>query len=110
MTAEANGWAKFISMQNHYNLVYREEEREMNPYCLSTGVDLTPWSPWLGVFWRLYRVIQRWQYDRSKGQDRQRTEGLYHGDHVFRLPSRLEIAAKYDKRRRDRGGCSTSLV
>ena len=45
MTAEANGWTKFISMQNHYNLVYREEEREMNPYCAHTGVGLTPWSP-----------------------------------------------------------------
>ena len=40
LTAEKNGWTKFISMQNHYNLVYREEEREMNPYCLKTGVDL----------------------------------------------------------------------
>ncbi|MCU0990784.1 MAG: aldo/keto reductase, partial [Xanthomonadales bacterium] len=36
---------KFVSMQNHYNLVYREEEREMNPYCRATGVGLLPWSP-----------------------------------------------------------------
>ena len=43
MTAEMNGWTKFISMQNHYNLVYREEEREMNPYCAHTGVALMPW-------------------------------------------------------------------
>lgn len=40
-----NGWAQFISMQNYYNLVYREEEREMNPLCKSEGVGLTPWSP-----------------------------------------------------------------
>ena len=33
MTAKHNGWTEFVSMQNHYNLVYREEEREMNPYC-----------------------------------------------------------------------------
>ena len=45
MTAERHGWAKFISMQNHYNLIYREEEREMNPYCVQSGVGLTPWSP-----------------------------------------------------------------
>ena len=32
-------------MQNHYNLIYREEEREMNPYCIKTNVALTPWSP-----------------------------------------------------------------
>jgi len=43
--AERHGWTRFISMQNHYNLVYREEEREMNPYCRSTGVGLLPWSP-----------------------------------------------------------------
>ncbi|RLL96531.1 Aldo-keto reductase dtxS3 [Aspergillus turcosus] len=42
--AEKNGWTKFISMQNHYNLLYREEEREMNPYCNLTGVGLTPWA------------------------------------------------------------------
>ncbi len=44
-TAETHGWTKFVSMQNHYNLVYREEEREMIPYCLDTGVGLIPWSP-----------------------------------------------------------------
>ncbi len=43
--AEMNGWTKFISMQNHYNLVYREEEREMIPQCLDMGVGLIPWSP-----------------------------------------------------------------
>lgn len=40
-----NGFARFVTMQNHYNLVYREEEREMNPLCLSEGVGLIPWSP-----------------------------------------------------------------
>ncbi|KAK0644570.1 NADP-dependent oxidoreductase domain-containing protein [Cercophora newfieldiana] len=43
--AERNGWTKFVSMQNHYNLLYREEEREMNRYCESTGVGLVPWAP-----------------------------------------------------------------
>ncbi|RYO71988.1 Versiconal hemiacetal acetate reductase [Alternaria arborescens] len=43
--AEKNGWHKFISMQNYYNLIYREEEREMIPYCQDTGVGLIPWSP-----------------------------------------------------------------
>ena len=43
--AEKNGWTKFISMQNHYNLLYREEEREMNKYCDATGVGLIPWAP-----------------------------------------------------------------
>jgi aryl-alcohol dehydrogenase-like predicted oxidoreductase len=43
--AEANGWTKFVTMQNHYNLVYREEEREMLPLCLDQGVGVIPWSP-----------------------------------------------------------------
>lgn len=43
--AEKNGWTKFVAMQNHYNLVYREEEREMNRYAKETGVALVPYSP-----------------------------------------------------------------
>ena len=43
--AERNGWTKFVSMQNHMNAVYREEEREMNPLCIDQGVGLIPWSP-----------------------------------------------------------------
>ena len=44
-TADQNGWTRFVSMQNHYNLLYREEEREMNPLCRDQGVGLIPWSP-----------------------------------------------------------------
>jgi aryl-alcohol dehydrogenase-like predicted oxidoreductase len=43
--AERHGWTRFVSMQNHYNLLYREEEREMNPLCRDQGVGLIPWSP-----------------------------------------------------------------
>jgi aryl-alcohol dehydrogenase-like predicted oxidoreductase len=43
--AERNGWARFVSMQPHYNLLYREEEREMIPQCLDQGVGVIPWSP-----------------------------------------------------------------
>jgi aryl-alcohol dehydrogenase-like predicted oxidoreductase len=43
--ATLNGWTRFISMQNHYNLINREEEREMLPYCINEGVGVTPWSP-----------------------------------------------------------------
>ena len=43
--SDANGWARFVTMQNHYNLIYREEEREMMPLCLSEGVSAIPWSP-----------------------------------------------------------------
>ena len=43
--AERNGWTRFVSMQNHWNLVYREEEREMVPQCIDQGVGVIPWSP-----------------------------------------------------------------
>jgi aryl-alcohol dehydrogenase (NADP+) len=43
--AEKNGWHRFVSMQNHYNLIYREEEREMIPLCLAEGIGILPWSP-----------------------------------------------------------------
>jgi 1-deoxyxylulose-5-phosphate synthase len=43
--AERNGWTRFVSMQNHYNLIYREEEREMIPLCVEEGIGVIPWSP-----------------------------------------------------------------
>ena len=98
--AECNGWTKFVSMQNHYNLVYREEEREMNPYCVHTGIALTPWSP-------LARGILTGRYQgnfdsgtsaRSSGRDRNRTEGLYRGEAVFSIVERVaEVANRLGK-------------
>ncbi len=44
-TADLHGWSRFVSMQNHYNLVYREEEREMLPLCRDQGIGVIPWSP-----------------------------------------------------------------
>ncbi len=43
--SERNGWVRFVTMQNHYNLLYREEEREMMPLCIDQGVGVLPWSP-----------------------------------------------------------------
>ena len=44
-TSRRNGWSSFVSMQNHYNLIYREEEREMLPLCADAGIGVIPWSP-----------------------------------------------------------------
>ena len=44
-TAEKNVWTKFVSMQKHVNLIYREEEREMIPLCINDNLAITPWSP-----------------------------------------------------------------
>ena len=100
MTAQAHGWTRFVSMQNHYNLVYREEEREMNPYCAQSGVGLTPWSPLArGILAGSYKGgFDAGSTDRSQGRDRRRTEGLYRGSATFEIASRVaELAEKYGK-------------
>ena len=101
MLARMNGWTRFVSMQNHYNLVYREEEREMNPYCASTGVALTPWSPLArGILAGSYRGgFSGGSTNRSQGRDRVRTEGLYRGDATFDIADRVvQVADKYGKK------------
>lgn len=100
-TARINHWTQFVSMQNHYNLIYREEEREMNPYCRHKGIALTPWSP-------LARGILAGSYGgsfdggktaRSSGQDRMRTESLYRGQNKFAIVNRvIETGKKYGKK------------
>ena len=99
-TAKENGWTRFVSMQNHYNLVYREEEREMNPYCVGHGIALTPWSPLArGILAGSYQGgLDQGTTSRSKGADKDRTEGLYRGDFVFDIAARVvETAKKYDR-------------
>ena len=100
MTAQMNGWTRFISMQNHYNLIYREEEREMNPYCAKSGVALMPWSPLArGILAGSYRGgFDKGATERSKGGDRARTESLYKGEMDFAIADRVvEVAGKYGK-------------
>jgi len=62
-TAEKNGWTKFVSMQNHYNLLYREDEREMIPFCKDGNIALTPYSP-----------LASGRLSRGIGADTKRTE------------------------------------
>ncbi len=100
MTAQMNGWTQFVSMQNHYNLIYREEEREMNPYCAKSGVALTPWSPLArGILTGSYKGgFDAGSTDRSKGGDRKRTESLYKGENDFAIAARVvEVAEKYGR-------------
>jgi aryl-alcohol dehydrogenase-like predicted oxidoreductase len=100
LTAQMNGWTTFASMQNHYNLVYREEEREMIPYCLKSGVAVTPWSPLArGILAGAYQGgFNGGSTARSQGRDRVRTEGLYQGDAVFNIAGRVtEVADRHGK-------------
>jgi aryl-alcohol dehydrogenase-like predicted oxidoreductase len=100
LTARLNGWTPFVSMQNHYNLVYREEEREMNPYCAKTGVALMPWSPLArGILAGAYQGgFSGGSTARSQGRDRARTESLYRGEATFDIVGRVaEVADRYGK-------------
>lgn len=99
--ADQNNWTRFVSMQNHYNLVYREEEREMNPYCAQSGVALTPWSPLArGILTGSYRgSFEEGSSARSQGQDRRRTESLYHGKSTFQIADRVsDLASEIGKK------------
>ncbi|MGB6130922.1 MAG: aldo/keto reductase [Acidobacteriaceae bacterium] len=59
--ADLHGWTRFVSMQNHYNLLYREEEREMNPLCVAEGIGIIPWSPLARG-----RLARPWQAESTK--------------------------------------------
>lgn len=92
--ADLHGWTRFVSMQNHYNLVYREEDREMNPFCRTEGVALIPWSP-------LARGFLAGNRTRDKGGDTMRSKSdgfahhMYYQDTDFATLDRvIELAQK----------------
>ncbi len=84
-TADLRGWSRFVSMQNHYNVIYREEEREMIPLCLDQGIGIIPWSPLARGFVIGNRTAQ-------KGGDtaRARSDGFAHS--LYYQPTDFEIA------------------
>jgi 1-deoxyxylulose-5-phosphate synthase len=91
-TADARGKRRFVSMQNHYNLLYREEEREMNPLCADQGVGLIPWSPLARGY--LARTRDKLK-DTTRGKSDEFTTALYRKDSDFEIVSRnAEVAAK----------------
>ncbi|MBL0142128.1 MAG: aldo/keto reductase [Betaproteobacteria bacterium] len=93
--AEVHGWTKFISMQNHYNLAYREEEREMIPFCRDTGVGVMPWSPLARGFLAGNRAREDKQ---GGGESRARTDDIalkyYYQDADFAVVDALSALAK----------------
>ena len=96
--SERRGWARFASMQNHYNLVYREEEREMLPLCRAEGVGIIPWSPLARGFLAGNRGRAAGAREAKGGETlRARTDeyaqSLYYADSDFRVVDRVvEIA------------------
>ena len=95
-TAEKNGWTKFISMQNQYNLLYREEEREMNLFCNDTGVGLIPWAPLCrGHLARPPSAFGSTTRSRLEGQESEGSHGLQEPDLII-IARVIEIAEKHD--------------
>ena len=83
--ADRHGWTRFVSMQNHYNLVYREEEREMIPLCIEEGIGIIPWSPLARGFLGGKR--------RVKGEgDTPRAEADAFGHTLYYTPEDLAVA------------------
>jgi 1-deoxyxylulose-5-phosphate synthase len=93
-TADAMGLARFVTMQNHYNLVYREEEREMNPLCVEEGIGIIPWSPLARGFLAGNRRKEDFgETLRSKTDEY--AQGLYYQPSDFAVVDRVgEIARK----------------
>jgi 1-deoxyxylulose-5-phosphate synthase len=89
---DRNGWTRFVSMQNHYNLIYREEEREMIPLCRDQGIGLIPWSPLARGFLAGNRNKQGGETVRSKSDDYGKS--LYYQDDDFRVVDRVSEIAK----------------
>lgn len=97
-TADLNGWTRFITMQNHYNLVYREEEREMNPLCRDMGVGLIPWSPLARGFLAGNRTRDKESGVTARSKSDGFAHDMYYDDIDFDIVDRCkEIAKKYDK-------------
>jgi aryl-alcohol dehydrogenase (NADP+) len=92
--ADARGLTRFVSMQNHYNLVYREEEREMLPLCREEGIGVIPWSPLArGFLAGNRRKADRGDTARAKSDDFAHT--LYYRDTDFTIAARVvELAAR----------------
>ena len=92
--ADRHGWTRFVSMQNHYNLVYREEEREMIPYCREEGIGLIPWSPFARGFLAGNRGADRsGETTRSRSDDY--AHKMYYGPADFAVVDKVtQIASR----------------
>jgi aryl-alcohol dehydrogenase-like predicted oxidoreductase len=93
-TAEHNGWTRFVSMQNHYNLVYREEEREMIPFCRQEGIAVIPWSPLARGFLAANRTRERGG-ETSRARTDEFAHKMYYSDSDFEVLDRvIELARR----------------
>jgi aryl-alcohol dehydrogenase-like predicted oxidoreductase len=85
--AERNGWSRFVSMQNHYNLIYREEEREMIPQCIDQGVGVIPWSP-------LARGVLAGNRTREGSRQTTRADTDQFTDYLYSQPTDFDVVER----------------
>jgi aryl-alcohol dehydrogenase (NADP+) len=101
--ADRHGWTRFVAMQNHYNLVYREEEREMLPLCRAEGVGVIPWSPLARGFLAGNRTPQ-------KGGDTARSKTDDFAFDMYYTPSDFRIVDRVGDVARRRGVAPTQIA
>ena len=89
-TSDRLGLARFVSMQNHYNLVYREEEREMMPLCVEEGIGVIPWSPLARGF-----LGKKWRAPGQGDTERARTDTFGHG--LYFAPEDFVVADRVNE-------------
>jgi aryl-alcohol dehydrogenase-like predicted oxidoreductase len=93
--ADQHGWTRFVSMQNHYNLIYREEEREMIPLCINDGVGVIPWSPLARGFLAGTRKRGEKSGETTRAKTDDYAQTMYYEDHDFDVADRaVELAQK----------------
>jgi aryl-alcohol dehydrogenase (NADP+) len=89
VTSDLNGWTRFVSMQDHYNLLYREEEREMLPLCEDQGVGVIPWSPLARG-----RLTRPWDAETARTETDEFGAGLYRDEDEQIVTRTLEVAER----------------
>jgi aryl-alcohol dehydrogenase-like predicted oxidoreductase len=94
--AERHGWTRFVSMQNHYNLVYREEEREMIPFCIEERMAVIPWSP-------LARGLLAGSRTRAGERMTERSAGDPFGDYLYAQPTDFDVVERVAEVAAERG-------
>jgi 1-deoxyxylulose-5-phosphate synthase len=87
--AELHGWTRFVSMQNHYNLIYREEEREMLPLCADQGIGVIPWSPLARG-----RLTRPWDAETARTESDEFGKTLYRDEDRQIVERVIDLAAK----------------
>src|SRR5882757_1131338 len=101
--AELHGWTKFVSMQNHYNLIYREEEREMIPQCIDQGVGVIPWSP-------LARGVLAGNRTREGERKTTRADSDPFTDYLYSQPTDFDVVERVAEVAKERGVPSAQVA